>query len=180
VKRYSVGMVCLLVAAAFGGGFVAQWTLGCRTVGAADIAGAGVVRAREFVVVDGAGKEQVILGADSDCTGLVVKDGQAAPRLLIGLLPEKQVGLVINSAEQKTQVALGAWTETNHLDLYDSEERPRFTVGVSRDSGNCGLTFFNVNKVPYLGIGMGPMGGGDFVMRDYSGKDVWRASWDRR
>ncbi len=133
-----MGMVCLLVAAAFAGGFVAQWTLGCRTVGAADVAGAGVVRAREFIVVDGAGKEQVILGSDADCTGLVVRDAQAAPRLLLGLLPEKQVGLVINNAEQKTQVALGAWEKANRLALYDGIGNRRIAAEVDRERRQLG------------------------------------------
>jgi hypothetical protein len=167
------------VCAAFAGGFAAQLLLGCMTPEVADAGGNQVVRARAFVVVDEQGRDQVIVGSDGDCTGLVVKDGQAA-RLLIGMLPEEQVGLVINDAESATQVALGAWTETNHLDIYDGERRPRFTVGVNREAGNAGLSFYDPQKTARLSIGMGPSGGGDFVMNNYAGRDIWRASWNRR
>ncbi len=176
VKRYSMGMACLLVTAAFAGGFVAQWTLGCRTVGAADVAGAGVVRAREFVVVDGAGKEQVVLGSDSGCTGLVVKDAQAAPRLLMGLMPEKQVGLVINSAAQEKQVALGAWKQANRLALYDGIGNRRIAAEVDREAGSSDLYLSDEDHVPRVSMELGPRGGGDFVLRSYAGTDVWRAS----
>ncbi len=176
MKRYSPGMVCLLVAAAFGGGFVAQWTLGCRTVGAQDAAGGGIVRAREFIVVDGTGKEQVILGSDSGCTGLVVKDTQAAPRLLLGLLPEEQVGLVINNAAQKTQVALGAWKRTNRLRLYDGIGNQRIAAEVDREAGSSDFYLSDEDRVPRVSLELGPRGGGDFVLSSYAGTDVWRAS----
>ena len=90
------------------------------------------------------------------------------------------VGLVINDAEQDTQVALGAWTDTNHLDLYAGEERPRFTVGVNRKAGNAGLSFYGPRGVPRLAVGTGSNGAGDFVMNNFVGKNIWRASWTMR
>ncbi|MFO7956738.1 MAG: hypothetical protein R6X33_06520 [Candidatus Brocadiia bacterium] len=178
MRKHSVQVVVLIVAAAFAGGFVAQALFG--SLAQADAAQtAQVMKAKSFVVVDDEGREHLALGPHSQGMGLVVRDGELKDRMVLGLLPEDQVGLVMNNAEGMTQVALGAWESTNHLDLYDGERRPRFTVGVSRDAGNAGLAFYDPQKAQRLGIGMGPGGGGDFVMSNAQGWDIWRASWNR-
>lgn len=162
-----------VLAAAFAGGFVAQRLAGT----AAHAAEPGnVLRAKAFVVVDDAGREHAVLGAHPQGMGLVVNDAEGNSRMVLGMLPEDQVGIVITAADQETQVALGAWADTNHLDLYDGAGKPRFTVGVGRDGRNAGLAFYDEQRAERLAIGMGPGGGGDFVAKDEFGTDVWRAS----
>lgn len=170
-QKQCLAIVGVLLAA-FLGGFVAQRLAG--TVAHAAEPGS-VLRAKAFVVVDDQGREHAVLGVHPQGTGLMVNDLEGNSRMVLGMLPEDQVGIVITAADQKTQVALGAWTDTNHLDLYDGEERPRFTVGVGRDGRNAGLAFYDEQKAERLAIGMGPGGGGDFTAKDQFGNDIWRA-----
>jgi len=179
MRQHSARIVVLVVAAAFAGGFVAQALFG-NLARAQAAQSAQVIKAKAFVVVDDEGREHAILGPHLQGTGLVVRDGELNSRMVLGILPEQQVGIVINNAEEETQVALGAFTDTNHLDLYDGEMRPRFTVGVARDAGNAGLAFYDREKNERLVIGMGPGGGGDFAMKNSAGESTWRASWNRR
>lgn len=172
--KRSLKWTVVVVLAAFAGGFAAQLLVQWESV--AEAAGEKIVKAKAFVVVDEAGREVVLLGSRPDGAGLLVRDGEQKDRMVLGMLPEGQFGLVINSPEGNTQVALGAWEKTNHMDLYDAERRPRFTVGVARDGSGGGLAFYDRRKAERLAIGMGPGGGGDFVIKNGEGEDLWRAS----
>lgn len=170
-----------ILAAAFLGGAFAEWIFGgSGEACAAQAGGSRVVRAQAFVLVDAAGREWGRLAVVPGGGGrLSVLDQEGKERLRVGSVEEPAGwGLRAYDEDGQNRIIVGLWTgAASGMRLYDGNGTKRAGLGLTLDGQNQGLGLIDANGTERLGVGMGPGGGGDFVMKDWEGKDIWRASY---
>lgn len=169
-----------MVAAAFAGGFAAQWL---RPMPAA--AGQGVpvlLKARAVSIVDEQGRERIRLAVGEDGPEVAIFDAQSMPRARLARLPlpgdDAYYGLEALDGESRRRFVCGAQGDGSGagLGIYDGEGVTRVGLGAADEVG-CGLALRNADDEEVLGAGAGAHGGADFVLKaPGDGREIWRAS----
>ena len=174
------GWMAMGVVAAFAGGAVAQWVLtGCVTPRAQAAAETGAIRTQSVILVDAAGNERGMLGMTANGPALLLKDDQGHPRIMLGNTggAEASWSLELMDAKGGDRFACGVRTDDSESGMGITDANGVLRVGLGCASYGVGLSLDDAKGTERLGMGLGPgVGGGDFVMKDAQGKDLWRAS----
>jgi hypothetical protein len=170
--------LAVVVLAAFVGGVFGQCLLGRTPAQARAPDAPNVVRAEAFVLVDADGRGWPRLGMPApQAPALTVRDAEGRARLRVGALTDPAgYGVNAHDAEERTRTSVAYWADSiGGMRTFDAEGVKRLGIGVG-DYG-CGMSMVNADGVQRLGAGVGPQGGGDFILHDWEGEVIWRASW---
>ena len=188
-----------MMLAAFLGGAVGQWLLAGRAACAQQEAPAApqAVRTQAVIIVDAEGNEQATLGWRPEGVGLTIRGPEGKEQVSLAVSPAGGAGLSLSDKEGRLRIGLGHDAEGGGLFLLDENGVSRVDVGLAPSGNEGGFALNNAEGKIRAGIGMGPQGvgvslrddegnerlgmglgeggGGDFVARDQSGNEIWRA-----
>jgi hypothetical protein len=97
--------------------------------------------------------------------------------LSVGALEEPAgYGMDTRDADGHNRATFAYWADDiSGMRIHDAEGVKRIGLGLA-DYG-CGLALYNESGTEVVGVGAGPQGGGDFVLKHpFDGHEVWRAS----
>jgi len=151
------------------GVWILAGTFGPRTAGAEG--GAGVldkVRAKNFVLVDDAGKSCALLAPTKKGAGLILLDAEGKTRAMLSV-----GALGLYDADGKTRAMLSVGADGPGLGLFDEAGKTR--AGLSVGAHGPGLYLADENGTGRVGLTATKVGGAALDVFDAAGRTVWRA-----